>query len=157
MGDIFLLNRANAFLDTLTKGKTTVSNWASTVAVNDKINENIYNAKSGDHINANWISNNIINIITKKRFDKDLSSKKSDTDDDAKRKKIIQAIVDGYKTSGLYNMYLSGEYYSLFCKEKDGKSTTDSKCFTYPEANDDSSSLGSGIKTLLTKSEENTL
>jgi hypothetical protein len=48
MGDIFVLNRANAFLDALTKGKTTINNWDLSTPVNDKLNENVYNPKSGD-------------------------------------------------------------------------------------------------------------
>jgi hypothetical protein len=86
-----------------------------------------------------------------------LNSKKSENDDDAKRTAIINGIVSEYVTQGLFNMYLSGEHYTKFCKEKDGKSTSDSKCFTYPEANDDSSSLGNGLKALVDNTPENKL
>jgi hypothetical protein len=69
MGDIYILDRANAFLDKLTegeynKGRNNINSWNINNPVDGIINENVWDPKSGDKIKSNWINDNIINIIT---------------------------------------------------------------------------------------------
>lgn len=75
LGDIFLLNRASKFLEDLTVGRLNRGNWELTAAVNQVNNENIYSPRTGDKINMKWITDNLINIITKKTYERELSKK----------------------------------------------------------------------------------
>jgi hypothetical protein len=156
MGDIELLNRANAFLDELTSGRTTLNNWAAGAKLDTTKNENVFNPQSTSKINTNWINENVINIVTKHRFETDLKAKKSETDDDKKREQIINGIINSYVELKLTNMYFSGDNYSKFCKvDSKGKRLATSKCFAYPAKNNDDSSLGSSLAKLIENKPEN--
>ena len=78
MGDIFLLNRASRFLEELTFTRIDKNEWSLTKPL-DTIknkNENVYNPKTGDLITIKWITDNLINIITKKTYEKELFQKR---------------------------------------------------------------------------------
>lgn len=107
MGDIFLLNRASRFLEDLTFRRKDKNEWALTRPVDQTKNENVYNPRTGDLITMKWITDNLINIITKKTYDRELALKRDilQGGEDALNFEERAKIIRNFKTLGFQNMY----------------------------------------------------